>query len=332
MINSVADFFRQNKPKSKQVILSLDLDNTLIIRDKGGNYINPKVKSLLIKLMDRYGVVVVPNTGRELVGFAAFQRQALPLKNGILGSGSLVIRNNRKYFNKRSQISKKILVLLCSLVQKGRLPFIDLSGMFGRKIFYHPGALPIKGLFFSQNPKEWFLKLPPTLPIKKYKGEDLDTVFRAEFPVSPEHRDLFGNLFDKKSQALFSLGSLAGIKTEDLNDYSIKNKLFFNEKYIKNYVFARLEKKTNFINKGIGLKNWLNKSGLTRKASLIIHVGDKDSGLIDDTIIKESVPEAKIVMVGQRSQLGNPQVDLYLRGPVEDELLIFLKSLHDNLK
>jgi hypothetical protein len=332
MINSVDDFFRKNQPKGKQVILSLDLDNTLIIRDKGANYINPKVKSLLIKLMERYGVVVVPNTGRELVGFATFQRQAMPLKDGILGSGSLVIRNNRKYFNKRSLISKKILVSLCSLVQKGRLPFIDLSGMFGRKIFYHPSTLPVKDLFFSQNSKEWFLKLPPALPIAKLKSKNLDTVFRAEFPVSSDHKNLFVSLFDKKSEALFNFGGLAGIKTQDLNDYSIKNKLFFNEKYIKNYVFARLEKKIEFINKGVGLKNWLNKSGLTRKASFIVHVGDKDSGLINDTLIKDSVPEAKIVMVGQRCQLGNPPVDLYLRGPVEDELLIFLKSLHDNLK
>jgi len=173
MINSVDDFFRQNQLKGKKVILSLDLDNTLIIRDKGANYINPKIKFLLIKIIKDYGVVAIPNTGRELIGFAAFQRQALPLKNGILGSGSIVICNNRKYFDKRSLISKKILISLCSLVKKGILPFIDFSGMFGRKIFYHPNVLQIKDLFFSQNPKEWFLKPPPALPVTKFNAKDL---------------------------------------------------------------------------------------------------------------------------------------------------------------
>ena len=49
--------------------------------------------------------------------------------------------------------------------------------------------------------------------------------------------------------------------------------------------------------------------------------------MINDTLIKEAVPEAKIVMVGQECQLGNPLVDLYLRGPIEDELHIFLQGL-----
>ena len=152
MTNPIDDFFQKNLVKGKRVVLSLDLDNTLVIRDKGANYVNSKIKASLIKLTKDFKTIVLPNTGRELIGFAAFQRQGLPLKNGILGSGSIVICNNRKYFDKRSLISKKILISLCSLVKKGILPFIDFSGMFGRKIFYHPNVLQIKDLFFSQNP------------------------------------------------------------------------------------------------------------------------------------------------------------------------------------
>jgi len=310
-INPIDVFFQQNPLKGKKIILSIDLDNTLIIRDKGANYINPNVKSLLIKLIKDHGILAIPNTGRELIGFTTFQRQALPLKNCILGSGSIIICNNRKYFDERSSINKKILISLCSLVKKGDLLFVDLSGVFGRRIFYHPNALSIKDLFFSQNPKAWFLKFPTTLPIKRLKPKDLNQVFRVEFPTSKANKDLFASLSQKKSEALSDLGNLAGIKTKDLENYSIKNKLFFNEKYIKDYVFARFEKKTKFINKSIGLKNWLDKSGLSKKNTFIVHIGDKDSGLINDTLIKEAVPKAKIVMVGQKCQLGNPLVDLY---------------------
>lgn len=331
-MNPIADFFRQNPVKNKKIVLSLDLDNTLVIRDKGANYINPKIKSLLLELIKEHKAIALPNTGRELIGFTAFQKQALLLKNGVLGSGSIVVYNGHKYFDRKSLISKKILLSLCSLVEKGVVPFIDMSGMFGRKIFYHPRALETADLFFSQNPQEWFSKLPPTLPISKFNTKILNTVFRVEFPTSSENTDLFAGLSDKKIGGMSALSSLAGIKISDLGNYSIKNKLFFNERYINSYVFARFEKKPTFINKSIGLKNWLKKSGLARKGLFIVHIGDKDSGLINDTLIKEAVPAAKIVMVGQKCQLGNPLVDLYLRGPIEDELLLFLEGLRNSLK
>src|SRR3989339_178035 len=191
MPNAIDDFFQQNQVNGKRVILSLDLDNTLVIRDKGANYVNPKIKALLIKLTKGFKTIVLPNTGRDLIGYSSFQREVLPLKDAILGSGSIIINDNQKFFDKRSLISKKVLKSLLRLVENGTLTYLDLADMRGRRIFYQSEALVIKDLFFSQNPKEWFLKQPPTLPVKKFTPVDLSSVFRIEFPVSPKNELLF---------------------------------------------------------------------------------------------------------------------------------------------
>jgi hydroxymethylpyrimidine pyrophosphatase-like HAD family hydrolase len=67
----------------KKLLLSTDLDDTLIIRKKGDNYVSEQTKRLLEDLHKHPDIYLVPNTGRELVGFASFQKQVINLQNGI---------------------------------------------------------------------------------------------------------------------------------------------------------------------------------------------------------------------------------------------------------
>lgn len=336
MINLIHKFFENNVLQDKKhIIISMDLDNTLIIRDKGSNYVNKNTKALLEKLIKEFDVALVPNTGREIIGFSSFKKDVFYVKNAILSSGSLIINEDKLFVDKNGLIEKNIVYIFLEAVKNNVIPFIDISDISGRKIFYNKDGLLYKKLFFSQNPKEWFYgKLPPSLLIDCFENYDFNNVFRIELPIlSNKYKKLHNRLIQKLEYNIEELSEILSVETNILINYNLKRKVFFCDDYTRDEViFSRFEKNAKFVNKGTGLKKWLEIANINTEDSFIIHVGDQDSGLINDTIIKSSVPSASLVMVGDKCSLNKPEVDLYLRGDVENNLLLFLNELYNNLK
>ncbi|MDP2684788.1 MAG: hypothetical protein Q8P20_07180 [bacterium] len=331
-------FTKHNINASKKIIISIDLDNALVIRGKGSNYVNPEIKKIISSLIDGGQILLIPNTGREIIGFTSFKKQFLNCQNGILCSGSLVIYNDKMFFNEKSEIDPRIQEIFLSAVKNDLLPFVDFSYIDGRFIVYNEHGLQYKDLFLSQNPADWFEgHLPPRENINSLSEKNLNGVCRLEFPVMKAYKNhlaLFMRLMDKYEDNIKQLEQLLNINgSEILKDYSVKKKFFFNDHYDKNEItFARLGKLTSFTNKGMGLRIWLEKAESHYHNHVMIHIGDQDTGLINDTLIKEEVPEALIVMVGEKCSLHNPTVDLYLRGDTEEYLLLFFRELLQRLK
>lgn len=88
---------------NKKIIISLDLDNTLIIRKKGANYINPKIKYYLKLLNNK--ITIIPNTGRDLIGFKSFSEKVFKFKNAVICNGSMLIIKNKIISNKNRNLS-----------------------------------------------------------------------------------------------------------------------------------------------------------------------------------------------------------------------------------
>ena len=334
MRKALNDFFKKYEINSRQkIILSMDLDNTLIIREKGSNYVNPELKKIIGNLIREKRIILIPNTGRELVGFSSFKKRAFNCRNGILCSGSLVLYNNQTFFNKKSEIDKASQEIFLNAIKRDKIPFADFSYTGGRIVIYNNYGLEYKDLFYSQNPADWFgKKLPPCKHVNALKREQLKNVFRIEFPVMkvyPNHRTLLSRLLDKREENINELTRLLSVrKIKAFGNYSVKRKVFFNDNYCKDdLIFARFGKLTTFTNKGIGLRIWLGKTRNLYKDHIVIHIGDQDTGLINDTLIKDEVPNALIVMVGECCSLNNPSVDLYLRGDTEKYMLIFFREL-----
>jgi hypothetical protein len=324
--------------KRLPMVVSLDLDNTLVVRDKGSNYVNKKVKAIIKRLVSDKLIILLPNTGRDLLGFSAFSRSFLNLRNAVLCSGSLIVHGGKKYINKASMLDRVALRHLLRGVENGQLPFIDLSYPEGRVVYYNDNALKYRDLFFAQNPRDWFKggQLPPSRNIRRLSDKGLSEVFRVEFPVIKSwvgHQLLFERLTAKKEHNTNQLGRLLGVKGGDVfGNYSLKRKVFFSDKYDKHdLTFARLAKLTKFANKGIGLKRWLAKAKISANNHIILHIGDTDTGLINDTLIKQDVPDALLVMVGEKCSLNNPRVDLYLRDDAETALLSFFEELYKKI-
>lgn len=327
-------FFKMFKIAQKdKVIISADLDNTFVIRKKGSNYVNPLIKKIITKLVNEKKIIFLPNTGRELIGFDAFKRQAINCNNGILCSGSLIINNNNFFLNSRSKIDKKSLEIFLKAVKKDKLSFVDLSHSGGRLIVYGDDGYKYKDLFFSQNPLDWFgNKKPPTVNVNNIDSNQVKDVFRIEFPVIsdyPNQRGLLSRLLSRENDNIKELLKTLGLEGRNYFDnYSLKFKHFFNESYGKDRVsFSRLAKLTKFANKGIGLKIWLDKAKLSPQDNAIIHIGDQDKGLINDSLVKREISSAAIVMVGGNCDPNNPDVDLYHRGDPERYLLKFFQAL-----
>lgn len=332
------DFFKKYEISSRQrLIVSMDLDNTLIIREKGSNYVNPELKKIINNLIKEKRIILIPNTGRELIGFSSFRKRAINCRNGILCSGSLILYNNRRFFNKKSEIDKASQEIFLNAIKKDEIPFADFSYTGGRIIIYNGHGLEYKDLFYSQNPIDWFDgNFPPCKRVDVFKGRYLENVFRIEFPVMktyPDHRTLLSRLLNKREENIAELEHLFHVSNVKMfKNYSLKRKLFFNNNYgQEDLIFARFGKLTTFTNKGMGLRIWLGKTKTLYKDHIVMHIGDQDTGLINDTLIKQEVPNALIIMVGKKCALNNPSVDLYLRGDTEKYMLLFFRELSRRL-
>jgi len=334
MRHTIESFLKKNNfNNALSVIISLDLDNTLVVRKKGSNYVNKKILELIQNLTKSGKIIFVPNTGRELVGFSSFCKEVASFRNAVLGSGSLVVCDGKEYFNKRSKIGKIQLNAFYKAIKSGILPFVDLSHARGRTIFYNEKMSKYKDLLFSQNPSEWFHgNFPPAYPIHSSKLKAMPEVFRLEFPVIKSlvsHQSLFERLSVRQKNNLKELSEILRLKSGDiLKDYVVRRKKFFSDKYSEDdAVFARFEKADTICNKGYGLRMWLDKSGTLKRKSIILHIGDSDKGIVDDTVIKDALPESHLIMVGKNAKPHNRKIDLCLKGDVEDQLLLFLEKL-----
>ena len=315
---------------SKRLILSIDLDNTLVNRDKGANYIHPPTLKLLKELIRKRKLTFIANTGRDIIGFKSFVRDAIPAKNAILGSGSVIICGGRKKYLNKSTISKSVVKIMTKAVEKGLLPFVDIYYNSGRIIFYNNEGEQYCDLFYGQNPKEWFAgKMPPAYYINNINKYLPDNIFRLEFSIFSKYKKLYTELINKDGKAFVSFLKL--LKTKAINNtrYSFNRKVFFVPKYEGKLIFARLEISDKFVNKGLGLSAWFKDANIKAKDINLIHIGDKDSGLINDALIKKEIPGSFVVMVGDKCLLNNPEVDLYLRGNTDIQLYNFLMDFNN---
>lgn len=319
--------FLKSLNKDRDVVLSMDLDNTLVNRNKGDNYI-PKDTLEIVKLLEqKSGFYFVPNTGRDIIGFNSFMKENIIFSDAILGAGSLIKINDKYIFDTNSEIEWPVIQILFEGVKNGDLPFIDLTYKDGRMVIYNDtNGLEFKDLFFSQNPRSWFgEELPPVMALSALDRK-IDSVFRIEFPVLPNYKKLFDELTSRREGGIVYLADILKTPMDGLSSYTVKRKAFFNKEYKDKVVFARFEKHTDLSSKGHGIRIWLNEKKLDNP--IVVHVGDQDYGVINDTLVKAEIPDAKLIMVGEGCKRNNPLVDLYLTGDVDAEVKELLSALY----
>ena len=330
-MNKLRDYILATKGKT--LLLSLDLDNTLVNRDLGSNWVFPKTLELLKKLLDQENFKPIINTGRELIGYNSFCNQAVNINNAILGSGSITLVNGKANFNREGEIEAGLVQIFLEAVRSGKLAFVDFSHYNGRSLFFNKklvGEHQLQSLFYSQNPRDWFgSQLPPVTEISTQKDAP-KMIFRIEFPIPVKQTELFKKLGAKDSGAINDLAKLIGSFEKD--NYLLKRKAFFNDDFKGEFHFGRLERSSKFINKGIGLVKWLDQSRLKISDVSIVHIGDRDSGIIDDTLVKRHITNAFMVIVGDKSKADNPHVDLYLKDNVDEAVFGVLELVHRILK
>lgn len=299
----------ESKFQAKQkIILSLDLDYTVVDRSVSGNYIDPENLNLLKNLKKSNSIILLPNTGRELYGFNSFISQGLSLENGVFASGRVTRVQDKDYFNKKGVIEDSLVHEFLSHVDQGRINFIDIAYFNDRDLIYKDKS----EIFFSQNPSEWFNeKFPNHYHVKNYDRPIKDT-YRLEFPVF-ENETLYKYIDSNERILTEKFIETYKIKTDFDGNYSIKKKKhYYNGKSSRPFFYIRIEKRSEDLGKGEGIKNWLNQSDFNINDFCIVHIGDQDSGLINDTEVKTAIPESILLMVGERCNPNNSLLDLYL--------------------
>ncbi len=315
---------REKVRDSKQVVLSVDLDDTLVNREMGPNYITPNTFDAFKNVLAKKNTITLINTGRERYGYESFCRDAINVKNAILGAGSVIEHKGEYNFDPVAEIESNLLKAIFNLIKKKKLPFADMAYFYDRSIVHNLDRYSI--LFFSQNPAGWFDVYPKISHVDE--GIQYDKVFRIEFPiVKSEYPNLFNDLADKRKNCFPLFQEILGSDVKLNKEYLIKRKSFFKEQLRDEVVFARLEVNETVVNKGTGLKLWFEKSGLNAGDCTIIHIGDKDHGVVNDTIIKSVFPESIIAMVGDDFDKKNPLVDLYLEGNIDNSVRDILNAV-----
>ena len=315
----------RSKLKPGKLLLSVDLDNTLVNRDKGANFVKKESLELLKKIKDFTNVKLLINTGRENFGYASFASEVINVENAVIGSGSVIINNGKYVVDKKSLINKELVNKMVELVDSGDLGFIDISYFLGRSIISNRNFQD-KALYLCQNPVEWFTEKSRNEILagdRSYVGK----VYRIEFPIfKDKNNDLFDALQDKHRNCIEFLSKMTGIALDE-NGYILKRKAYFQDNFRGKVMFARLEISEQVVNKGTGLRKWLEIEG--NHNINVIHIGDRDRGIVNDTIIKKEIPEALIVMVGEAFDKNNPLVDVYFQGNVDEDVYQILEVISE---
>ncbi|MFA7253491.1 MAG: HAD hydrolase family protein [Patescibacteria group bacterium] len=314
-----------NKLKPGKLLLSIDLDNTLVNRDKGANFVKKESLDLLKKIKELSDVKLLINTGRENYGYRSFASSLIDPKNAIIGSGSVIIHNGEYFLNDKSLIDKELVEKIIGLVNEGNLEFVDMAHFSDRSIISNP-SFRDNALYLAQNPVEWFTQESRN-EILLGGRSSTDKVYRIEYPVYKDNnKEFFNALRDKHQNCIRFLSKIIGFPLDE-NRYTLKRKAHFCDQYKGKVLFARLEVSEQIVNKGTGLHKWFEIEG-DNKIN-VLHIGDSDKGIVNDTIIKKEIPESLIVMVGEKFDKSNPFVDVYFEGDVDEDVYQILKLVYE---
>lgn len=321
------DLIRQLRAYAK-IIISCDLDNTLVDRARGANYVSPELQNALINIQKAKHITLLPNTGRDQWAFEAFCNENMRITNAVLGNGSLILFRNNLTFNPSSAINKDCIHLFSLAVQNEILPFFDMSSSGERIIARNGGNTFKSGLILAQNPPEWKPYIRYAVKkINEIEPNEKD-VFRIEFPISKKHSALYKFIEKKSPDALAELVQLLGMPTHTLNEYSLYKKAFFKEEYKKEYVFARLQKNEIFSNKGIGLKMWTEFEGVDLTNSCVLHLGDKVDGMVNDALVQRNFEHSFTIIVNPKIYMEPSAQGLtYIQGDPQLVLPKLLRAL-----
>ena len=306
----------KNKIKDKKhILLSLDLDDTFVNRSIGDNYVSDDNLKTVKIILEKKNITVIINTGRERYGYESFCiANKIDTRNAILGSGSVIEVEGVFSFDENAAIEKDLVVAIYNLIENQHIPFADVAYFYDRCIVH--GFNESAKLFFSQNPTSWFDAYPKLLRFDE--SMDLSQVFRIELPLPQDkYTKLCNKLDDKKKNWFSSFQEILPTGVLLQKEYFLKRKSDFKGILEDKIKFCRIEVDETKVNKGTGLKLWIQKSGLKCEDFVVIHIGDKDSGIVNDTIIKSEIPQSLILMVGDDFEKSNPLVDTYFDGDVD---------------
>ena len=148
------DFWRQPIK-----ILSLDLDNTIVNRDLGSNFVYDRTINLIKEILKEGRIKLIINTGRDQIGFESFCESNELISDAVLGSGSIIVASNNNVFNDKSKLPTSLVSLLIDGVKEKKISFIDITSFNDRRIVTNDSLS--SDLYFSQNPCDWFSQFPP---------------------------------------------------------------------------------------------------------------------------------------------------------------------------
>lgn len=290
--------YQQKICKNMKHILSFDIDRTLIDRNEfDPRFLNKKMLSFLEEISQNENIDIIFNSGRHLQQFPVNIDNIKTLaKFGLSGRLSFSHKHipNNLIVDSSSVFNQITIDHINTLMQEDTIFLIDYKTDSSNKFLLSD----LKNIKYSAHhrPLNWYGDNFIEFNTSKWQPTILnqEKIFKVELAFTAK------NLYD--SQIIFE--SIKNSFPQDNLSFSLAKSS--GDKDLNSIFSVRIVKNKSGINKGIALKQFLDKYLYDYKS--LIHFGDGDlSKDNDDYVTKQVMPESKLVILSN-SKADNTEI------------------------
>jgi hydroxymethylpyrimidine pyrophosphatase-like HAD family hydrolase len=276
------------------ILLSFDVDRTLVDRCTALHTVHPKLKGAICDLAAQDNVRVVLNTGRDHAALAEFDREWGGEFDAIYLSGRALRIAGKVTPIAEAVLGESVLNLLLVLASTHAVPFLDIKSALG----VTQVKLCRSELHFGvQKPRDW-LSPAAVESIDFDSIEDLTSrlPLRIEFPLP-------------KLVVNEVLSILTVVPSIDVSILDIHQQHRASDRSLEAWSFVQILSLKSKHNKATGLSQFIdNLPNLPR----IVHFGDSLDGHNNDAVVSALLPDATFVPIDWKVQGIDQVLDSFI--------------------
>lgn len=317
-------FNKKGYQSDRQLLLSFDVDKTIVDRSRGAHFMSKAVKTMFQKLMESKHFIITMNTGRDAANYLPIQDQTNHKEPNIFVSGRVIRHQGKTHTDPQAVFSNVLKNNLWDQFIKGAIPFLDVKHSNGNT-FFVKGSRGLERYYGHHRPIDWFDELQFDIidaDIEKTAQEKFDNliVVRVEMPLLYKNEPIevlhaINKEDSRKAQR---------IAEERLNIENNLDLLFVpapvhstrGEEMKTEIGSIRIVMHNKYVNKGTGLKYLAELLNIPEQN--IICFGDSAGNKANDAIIKKVLPKATLIITDNGEQEAKEFADFIVE-PVEKD-------------
>ncbi|MBP9759152.1 HAD family phosphatase [Candidatus Dojkabacteria bacterium] len=328
----IKDYILNSISLEKQLLLSIDIDKTLVDRKKSSHDFPKYIGEELSELIKNKHIVVFSNSGRDFDAVKPVQKNITGLENMIMLNGRAVKRNGNTTVKEAGIIPDSIKNRIWELFINDEIPFLDIKRSEGTLFIVKEKASVLNALG-AQKPADWYPDgLPQIINMKEdNNAKDIyDEIRVLRFEVPFKDKNLVNIINEENNEKLYSELINKVIESTEKIEIELVCSESKNTEFVNTLGFVRISVNDTVVNKGLALKEIAEE--LVIPENNVFHIGDSSGEKADDTVIKVVMPKSNFVVVGNADDEAKRLADVILKPVNEDGIFEFIQCLNEILE